>query len=92
LSFTGRLDFTHQSSRPTVTATQSPAYFIIGPSNLTSIHVLLQRQSSWTVGLHVENLFNGFEPLSGKALDANLVNTITAAPPRTIRLTLTTGF
>ena len=92
LSFTGRLDFTHQSSRPTVTATQSPAYFIIGASNLTSIHVLLQRQSSWTVGLHVENLFNGFEPISGKALDANLVNTITAAPPRTIRLTLTTGF
>ena len=91
-SFTGRLDFTHQSSRPTVTATQSPAYFIIGPSNLTSIHFLLQRQTNWTVGLHVENLFNGFEPLSGKALDANLVKTITAAPPRTIRLTLTTGF
>lgn len=91
LSLTGRLDFTHQSSRPTVTATQSPAYFVVGASNLTSIHLLLQ-SNSWTAGLNVENVFNGFEPLSGQALDSNLIKTITAAPPRTIRLTLTATY
>ena len=39
-----------------------------------------------------DNLFNGFEPISGQALDSNLVRTVTAAPPRTIRITLTTDF
>jgi outer membrane receptor protein involved in Fe transport len=92
LSLVTRLDYTYQSSRPTVTATQSPAYFVIGVSNLTSIHLVLQRQSSWSLGLHVDNLLNGFEPISGQALDSNLIKTVTAAPPRTIRLTLTTGF
>jgi iron complex outermembrane recepter protein len=88
LLLTTRLDYRYQSSRPTVTATQSPAYFLIGDSNLTSLHFLLKRHNAFTVGLHVENLFNGFEPLSGKALDSNLIDAITAAPPRTVRLTL----
>jgi iron complex outermembrane receptor protein len=88
LLFTTRLDYHYQSSRPTVTATQSPAYFLIGDSNLTSLHFLLKRHKAFTVGLHVENLFNGFEPLSGKALDSNLIDAVTAAPPRTVRLTL----
>jgi iron complex outermembrane receptor protein len=92
LLFTTRLDYRYQSSRPTVTATQSPAYFIIGDSNLTSLHLLLERHHAFTVGLHVENLFNGFEPLSGKALDSNLIHTTTAAPPRTVRLTLSADF
>jgi iron complex outermembrane receptor protein len=92
LLFTTRLDYRYQSSRPTVTATQSPAYFPIGGSNLTSLHFLLERHNAFTVGLHVENLFNGFEPLSGKALDSNLIHTITAAPPRTVRLTLSADF
>jgi outer membrane receptor protein involved in Fe transport len=92
LSFIGRADYTYQSSRPTVTAIKSPAYFVIGASHLTSLHALLERKSRWTVGLHVDNLFNGFEPISGQALDSNLIKTITAAPPRTIRITLTTYF
>jgi iron complex outermembrane receptor protein len=92
LSLTGRADYTYQSSRPTVTATQSSAYFVIGASHLTSLHALLERESCWTVGLHVDNVFNGFEPISGQALDSNLIKTVTAAPPRTIRITLSTSF
>ena len=60
--------------------------------DLTSLHALLERKSRWTVGLHLDNLFNGPEPISGQALDSNLVRTVTAAPPRTIRITLTTDF
>lgn len=78
LSFTGRADYTYQSSRPPVTAAGSPAYFVIGASHLTSLHAL--------------HLFNGFEPISGQALDSNLIKTVTAAPPRTIRMTLTNDF
>jgi len=37
-------------------------------------------------------VLNGFEPLSGKALDSNLIHTITAAPSRTVRLTLSADF
>ena len=92
LSMTGRLDYTYQSGRGSVTPTQSPAYFVIRDSSLTSLHVLLERPPSWTVGLHVNNLFNSFVPLSGKALDSNLIHTITAAPPRTVLLDLTTRF
>ena len=92
VSLIARLDFTHQSSRPTVTATQSPAYFVVGSSDLTSVHLMLRQSNSWTAGLHVENLFNGFEPLSGQVLDSNLIKAITAAPPRTIRLTLTKSY
>lgn len=92
LSLVGRLDDTYQSSRASVTPTQSPAYFVIGHSNLTAAHLLLERAPSWTLGLHVSNLFNQFEPLSGKTLDSNLIHTVTAAPPRTVLLDLTTRF
>ena len=91
-SFTGRLDYTYQSSRPSVTATQSPAYFVIPGGGLTNLHLLLERSSRWTVGLHITNLFNDFVPLSGKALDSNLVKTETAAPPRTFLVNVTTRF
>ena len=92
LSLSGRIDYTYQSSRPTVTPTQSPAYFVVGASNLTSLHLLLEQREQWTLGLHIENLFNAFAPLSGQALDSNLIRTVTAAPPRTATLTLTTHF
>jgi outer membrane receptor protein involved in Fe transport len=92
LSLKGRVDYTYQSSRPTVTPTESPAYFVIGPSNLTSLHVLLERCDAWTFGAHVENLFDVFAPESGQALDSKLIRTITAAPPRTVSLTWTSRF
>lgn len=92
LSLTGRLDYNYQSSRGSVTPTQSPAYFVIGDSNLTGVHLLLQHSPRWTLGLHVTNLFNDFVPLSGKALDSNLIHTLTAAPPRTVLLDLSTRF
>jgi outer membrane receptor protein involved in Fe transport len=91
-ALSGRIDYTYQSSRPSVTPTQSPAYFVVGPSNLTSLHLLLEQHDRWTLGLHVTNLFNKFEPLSAQALDSNLIKTITAAPPRTATLTVTTQF
>jgi iron complex outermembrane receptor protein len=88
----GRLDYSYQSSRPTVTATQSPAYFIVRAGGLTEFHLLLESSGTWTIGLHVTNLFNEFVPLSGTALDSNLVRTVTAAPPRTFLLKLTERF
>jgi iron complex outermembrane recepter protein len=92
LSLSGRIDYTYQSSRPSITPTQNPAYFVVGASNLTSLHLLLEHREHWTLGLHIENLFNVFAPLSGQALDSNLIKTVTAAPPRTATLTLTTHF
>lgn len=91
-AISGRIDYTYQSSRPSVTPTQSPAYFVIGASNLTSLHLLLEQHDHWTLGLHVTNLFNVFAPLSAQALDSNLIKTVTAAPPRTATLTITTLF
>jgi iron complex outermembrane receptor protein len=92
LSLVGRLDHTYKSSLASVTPTQSPAYFVIPGSNITALHVLLERAPSWTLGLHVSNLLNDFVPLSANALDSNLIHTVTAAPPRTILLDLTTRF
>ena len=88
----GRVDYTYQSGRPSVTSTRSPAYFMVGASDLTSLHLLLEQRDHWTVGLHINNLFNTFAPVSGKALDSNLIQTVTAAAPRTALLTLTTRF
>jgi iron complex outermembrane receptor protein len=92
LRWVGRLDYSYQSSRPTVTATQSPAYFVVGAGSLTACHLLLEDSNRWTLGLHVTNLLNDFVPLSGAALDSNLVKTVTAAPPRTFLLNLSVHF
>jgi iron complex outermembrane receptor protein len=92
LHLKGRVDYSYQSSRSSVTTTLSPAYFTVGASNLTSLHLLLEQHERWTLGLHITNLFNDFEPLSAKALDSNLVHTVTAAAPRTSMLTATWQF
>jgi outer membrane receptor protein involved in Fe transport len=92
LTFSGRLDYTYQSNRSSVTPTQSPAYFVVDACNLTSMHVLIEHRENWTLGFHIANLFNVYAPLSGQALDSNLIKTVTAAPPRTATLTLTTRF
>jgi iron complex outermembrane recepter protein len=92
LTLKSRVDYSYQSSRPSLTSTQSPGYFIIGASNQTSLHLLLEGRDNWTLGLHVNNVFNVFVPLSGQAADSNLINTITAAPPRTVTLTLDKRF
>jgi len=92
LRLTGRLDYSYQSSRPTVTATASPAYFVVAGGSLTALHLHLENTETWTIGLHVTNLFNTFVPLSGTTLDSNLVRTVTAAPPRTFLLNLTAHF
>jgi outer membrane receptor protein involved in Fe transport len=86
LSWTARADYTYQTSRPSVVAKGSPAYFIISAGGLTGLHFSVENERSWTVSLHVENLFDRYVPLSGKALDGNLVDSITAARPRTISL------
>ena len=92
LRWIGRLDYSYQSNRPSITAVQSPAYFVVGGGGLTSVHLLLENSERWTFGLHVTNLFNNFVPLSGTALDSNLIKTVTAAPPRTFLLKLTGRF
>jgi iron complex outermembrane receptor protein len=81
-----RADYTYQSSRPSVVATASPAYFIIPGGGLTGLHVSVDDDRSWNVGLHVENLFNRYVALSGKSLDGNLVESITPARPRTFSI------
>jgi outer membrane receptor protein involved in Fe transport len=92
MDFKGRIDYSYQSSRPSVTTTQSLAYFTVGAYSLTSLHLLLEQHDRWTMGLHITNLFDDFAPESGKALDSNLIHTVTAAQPRTSMLTLTWYF
>jgi outer membrane receptor protein involved in Fe transport len=87
-----RLDYSYQSSRPTVTAIESPAYFMVGGGGLTALHLLFENPNSWSLGLHVTNLFNDFVPLSGTTLDSNFIKTVTAAAPRTVLLNLTARF
>ena len=86
LTLNARADYTYQSSRPSVVASASPGYFIIPGGGLTGLHVSIENDGGWNLALHVENLFNRYVPLSGKALDGNLVDSITPARPRTISL------
>jgi iron complex outermembrane recepter protein len=92
LSLTLRVDYSYQSSRSDVVEQDNPAYFVIKGSQLTNLHVELARGDDWTVGLHIDNLFDVFAPLSAKALDSNLIETVTAAPPRTIELSVSKTF
>jgi iron complex outermembrane receptor protein len=91
LSLTARLDYSYQSSRSNIVAEQNPAYFIIGQSELMNLHLQLSGDG-WGVGFDMDNLFDTFAPVSGKALDANLIRTVTAAPPRTIGIRISKTF
>ena len=91
MSFSARLDYSYQSSRSNIVAERNPAYFIIGQSELTNLHFQLSG-GSWSLGLGVDNLFDTFAPVSAKALDANLIRTVTAAPPRTIGIRISKTF
>ena len=53
------------------------------------IRVGVDHNDSWSIQLAVDNLCNSYAPLSAKALDSNLVESITAARPRTLSLTFT---
>jgi iron complex outermembrane recepter protein len=79
------IDFTYQSSRVSTVAAGSPVYYVIGSSGLTDLHVSADL-GHLTLSLRVDNLFNRFAPVSAKALDSNLIETITAARPRTLWL------
>jgi iron complex outermembrane recepter protein len=92
LLLTLRMDYSYQSSRSDIVEQNNPAYFVIKGSELTNLHVELARDDDWTVGLHVDNLFDVFAPLSAKVLDSNLIKTVTAAPPRTIELSISKKF
>ena len=87
-----RVDYTYQSSRGNIVATQSPLYFTIASSSLTALHIALNRGDAWSVALHANNLLNRFAPLSAKELDSNNIQTVTAARPRTVMLTVNTKF
>jgi iron complex outermembrane recepter protein len=86
-----RADFTYQSSRPSVVAPESLAYFVIPGGSLVNFHLSVAKARGWEAGLHLENAFNRYVPLSGKALDGN-AQSITAARPRTLSLSLLTRF
>ena len=56
---------------------------------LVALHLGVDHNDSWSIQLAVDNLCNSYAPLSAKALDSNLVESITAARPRTLSLTFT---
>ena len=90
-SLTTRVDYSFQSSRSNIVAAQNPAYFTIKGSDLVNLHLAFARDT-WNVSLHVDNLSNAFAPVSAKALDSNLIRTVTAAPPRTIGIRVSTTY
>jgi iron complex outermembrane recepter protein len=92
LTFDIRSDYTYQSGRPSVVATESPAYFSIPGGSLTSLHIGLGRRENWQASVHVDNLFDRYLAVSAKSLDGNFVHSVTAARPRTLRLTLNKQF
>jgi iron complex outermembrane recepter protein len=92
LQATGRLDYTYQSSRSDIVAVQNPGYFVTPGSTLAALHLGVGHNDAWSVQLGVDNLFNSFVPLSAETLDSNLVKSVTAARPRTIRITVTGSF
>lgn len=79
------IDYTFQSSRVSTVAQGSPVYYVIGSSSLTDLHVQCDL-GRVTTSLRIDNLFNRFAPESAKALDSSLVETVTAARPRTLWL------
>ena len=88
LRATARLDYTYQSSSADIVAVQNPAYFAIPGSNLVALHIGID-QGNRSLQLAVDNLCNSFVPLTAKALDSNLAESIIAARPRTLTLTFT---
>ncbi len=84
--FSGRFDCSYMSSRGNIAAARNPSYFRIEDASLSSFALALEREASWTASLRVSNLWNDFVPLSGRAAEAGLIRTITAARPRTLSL------
>ena len=91
LRATARLDYTWQSGSSDIVAVQNPAYFSIPGSNLVALHLGLERDDR-SVQLAIDNLCNSFVPLTAKALDSNLAQSVIAARPRTLGLTLSQKF
>jgi iron complex outermembrane receptor protein len=83
-----RLDGIYQSSRPDVVTPLSPTYFVVGASALFDLHLALDSRKNWRVTVDVTNLLDRYAPTSGKSLDSNLVETESAARPRTVSLGL----
>jgi iron complex outermembrane receptor protein len=77
-----------ESDRPDIVTTQNPGYVIIPSAKLLNLRLGLDSPRSWRLGLDIENLLDGYEPLSGQSLDGNYVRSVSAARPRTISLIL----
>jgi len=87
-----RLDYNYLSSRGNIVNPRSPSYFVIDGAGLAGLHLAVERDDGWTAAVHVFNLLDEFVPVSGKMADANLVQTITAARPRTVSFNLNKQF
>jgi outer membrane receptor protein involved in Fe transport len=59
----------------------------VGPATIINLHLAVENPWGWQMRIDVQNLLNGYEPMSGQSLDSNHVKSVTAARPRTIGLT-----
>jgi outer membrane receptor protein involved in Fe transport len=87
-----RLDYSYLSSRGNIVNPRSATYFVIDGAGLTNLHFALERGDGWMAALHIYNALNEFVPVSGKMEDANLIQAVTAARPRTVSLNLSKDF
>jgi len=87
-----RADMSYESSKGDLPETQNPAYFVIPSERTINLHVGIENKQQLKLSLDIQNLLNGYEENSGKVLDGNFAETVTAARPRTVRLAIAKEF
>jgi len=87
-----RADFSYESSKGDLVENENPAFFSIPSERLANLHVGIANRQNLRLSLNIQNLFNGYEENSGKVMDGNSAETVTAARPRTISLTIDKAF
>jgi outer membrane receptor protein involved in Fe transport len=90
-AFSALIDANYKSTRGSVVAPQNPDYMRIKSGAVINLH-LNARKDLWRASFEISNLLDRFVEISGRPLDSNLVDGLTAARPRTIRLTTALNF
>jgi iron complex outermembrane receptor protein len=89
-SFLARYDASYESGRSSIVPPQNSAYFVTKSYVLGNLHLTLECKGGWSAYMDIDNIFNRFAELSAAPQDSNLVQTITAARPRTVTLGIET--